>query len=206
MALFILTACSGTGKSTLVKRLLALHPQLRLSVSNTTRSPRVGEEDGVHYHFTPPERFDEMIKADAFVEWAEYAGHKYGTAHAEVQRAEVQGYDLLFEVEIIGAEALKTAYPHAVSCFVLPPSWSEIERRLRGRQTEDEETIQRRLSRGRDELLELDDARFFDYFVVNDLLEDAVKDLSALYRSAQLSAQAQSGLLNHIQRQAGGAL
>ena len=199
MALLILAACSGTGKSTLVKRLLESHPRLRLSVSHTTRAPREGEEDGVQYHFTSPARFQEMVEAGDFVEWAEYAGNRYGTAHEEILRAEREGDDLIFEVEIIGARALKDAYPHALSCFVLPPSWPEVERRLRGRQTEDDATIQRRLNRGRDELQELE---VFDYFVVNDDLDLAVEDLSALYRSAQLSARAQREAVSRIQREA----
>jgi guanylate kinase len=200
MALLIIAACSGTGKSTLVKLLLEAHPKLKLSVSNTTRSAREGEVDGVHYHFTPRERFDEMIAEGAFVEWAEYAGNCYGTSHAEIERAEARGEDLIFEVEIVGARALKAAYPDALACFILPPSWPEVERRLRGRQSEDEATILRRLERGRAELKELE---LFDYFVVNDSLELAVQDLGSLYRSAQLTARAQASLVSEIQSQAG---
>jgi len=200
MALMIIAACSGTGKSTLVKQLLDQHTKLKLSVSNTTRAPREGERDGVHYHFTAPERFQEMIEASDFVEWAEYAGHRYGTSHAEIERAEREGFDLIFEVEIIGARALKASYPHAVACFVLPPSWPEVERRLRGRKTETDESVRRRLARGRDELQELD---LFDYFVVNDELKLAVDDLSALYRASQLTARAQSSVVERIQREAG---
>lgn len=196
----IIAACSGTGKSTLVKQLLESHNALKLSVSNTTRAPREGELDGVHYHFTTPERFQEMIDEGAFAEWAEYAGNRYGTSHAEIERAQQEGYDLIFEVEIIGARALKLAYPHALACFVLPPSWPEVERRLRERQTETDESIQRRLARGRDELQEVE---VFDYFVVNDELSVAVSDLSALYRSSQLTAQVQAALLLRIQREAG---
>lgn len=201
MALIILAACSGTGKSTLVKRLLDQHERLRLSVSHTTRKARPGEVDGVAYHFTDHERFRARVEAGGFVEWAEYAGQLYGTSHEEIERAEARGEDLLFEVEIIGARALKAAYPHALSCFLLPPRWPVIEERLRARETEDEATIQRRLEAGRREIQE---ASFFDYFVVNDQLDEAVSDLSALYKSAQLNAHAQAQRLAALQREARG--
>ena len=201
MALIILTACSGTGKSTLVKELLARHPRLKLSVSHTTRAPRPGEQDGVAYHFISKERFQALISEGAFAEWAEYAGNFYGTSHAEIKAAEERGDDLLFEVELIGAKALKAAYPRALSCFVLPPSWPVIEERLRGRQTEDEATIQRRLKAGRGEL---EGAGFFDYMVVNDELEEAVCDHGALYRSAQLNAYEQHATLKRVQQEARG--
>lgn len=199
MALLIIAACSGTGKSTLVKRLLARHDRLKLSVSHTTRAPRDGECDGEHYHFVSTAQFDEMVRSEAFAEWAEYAGNRYGTSHQEIERAERLGFDLIFEVEIIGARALKAAYPYAVTCFILPPNWPEVERRLRSRQTETDVSIQKRLARGRDELHEVE---VFDYFVVNDDLDVAIEDLSALYRSSLLSARAQAKILKRVQKEA----
>ena len=180
MALLIITACSGTGKSTLVKALLNRHPQLRLSVSHTTRIPREGEEDGVHYHFISHHQFKQMIEAGDFVEWAEYAGNYYGTSHQMIQETESQGLDLIFEVEVKGAEALRSYYNHARRCFILPPSWAELENRLISRQTEDYETIQRRLQVGKQELKQ---AHAFDYVIVNDQLEQALDELSILYQS-----------------------
>jgi guanylate kinase len=195
MALLILAACSGTGKSTLTKALLASSPNLRLSVSHTTRSARVGEVNGEHYHFISKDLFLEMIGQNAFVEWAEYAGNFYGTSHAEIKDKTDQGLDLLFDVEVKGAGNLKQAYPDAVSCFVLPPSWQSLEERLRNRGTETEESIEKRLSTGKKELLF---ASTFDYMIVNDEIEKAVEDLRVVYLSAQLKRSAQQGKLDAI--------
>ena len=195
MALLILAACSGTGKSTLTKALLSSAPNLRLSVSHTTRAPRVAEVDGEHYHFISKELFLEMIQQNAFVEWAEYAGNFYGTSHAEIQDKTNQGLDLLFDVEVKGAGNLKQAYPEAVSCFVLPPSWQTLEERLRNRGTETEESIQKRLSTGKKELLL---ASTFDYMIVNDTVERAVEDLNVVYLSAKLKTSAQHAKLDAI--------
>ena len=200
MALLILAACSGTGKSTLVKGLLARHPRLSLSVSHTTRAARPGEVDGVAYHFVSREAFEELAARGSFVESAEYAGNLYGTSHAEVARAEREGRDLLFEVEVVGAAALKAAYPYALSCFLLPPDWGAVETRLRGRGTEGEDSIARRLAAGRRELAR---AHEFDAAVVNDDLAAALDDLSALYRGAQLSMRAQRETLERLRAQAG---
>ena len=188
MALMIFAACSGTGKSTIVKALTERHPQLRLSVSHTTRAPRPGEVDGVSYHFIDVERFRRLIKEGAFVEWAEYAGNYYGTSHEMIRTAEARGEDLIFEVEVEGAAALKNAYPRAVSCFLLPPSWEELERRLRGRQTESEDVIQRRLIEG---AKEVEVAHTFDHLVVNDDLEMAIDDVSSIYRALKLRTRQQ---------------
>ena len=195
MTLLIIAACSGTGKSTLVKELLVRHDRLRLSVSHTTRLPRPGEVDGVAYHFVERGDFEQKISAGEFVEWASYAGHLYGTSRTMIEEAETKGLDLLFEVEVRGAEALKETYPHALSCFIFPPSWSELESRLRGRMTESEPSIQKRLNTSRKEL---DVVPQFDYFMVNDHLESAVDDLSALYRAAQLQKTNQGHLLTQL--------
>ena len=195
MALMIFTACSGTGKSTIVRELTARHPQLKLSVSHTTRSPRPGEENGVAYHFISKTMFEEMIREGAFVEWAEYAGNYYGTSPQMIRDAEARGEDLIFEVEVQGAEVLKSAYPYAVSCFLLPPSWCELEQRLRSRGTETEEVVQARLSEGRRELTE---AHTFDYLVVNDQLEVAIDEVSVIYRAIKLSAREQRAHLESL--------
>ena len=195
MALMIFTACSGTGKSTIVKALMQRHPNLKLSVSHTTRKPRPGEVDGEAYHFIEREIFQEMITQNAFVEWAEYAGNFYGTSHTMIRQAERMGVDLLFEVDTVGAEALKQSYPKALSCFLLPPSWDELERRLRSRQTETEEVIQKRLKVGREEI---ESAHTFDYLVVNQDLEDAIEEVSILYRSLHLQTRYQREHLDHL--------
>lgn len=191
----ILAACSGTGKSTIVRALTQRMPHLKLSVSHTTRAPRPDEVDGVAYHFIDQATFELMIKEGAFVEWAEYAGNYYGTSHAMIRDAERAGDDLIFEVEVEGAAALKRAYPRAVSCFLLPPSWDELESRLRGRKTESEEVIKRRLEEGR---RELDFAHTFDHLVVNRDLEVAIEEVSCIYRALKLQTRHQRPLLDEL--------
>ena len=195
MVLLVISACSGTGKSTVARRLLEAYPGLRLSVSHTTRAPRPGEVDGRDYYFVDRSGFEARIAANELVEWAEYAGNLYGTACSTVEAAAAAGHDLLFDVEVIGAAALKVAYPEAVSCFLLPPSWVELEARLRGRGTESEASLARRLETGR---RELGQAHHFDYLVVNDQLESAVADVATVYRAAGLRAQARRGLLESL--------
>ena len=133
--------------------------------------------------------------ANAFVEWAEYAGNYYGTSHEVIQSAEASGIDLLFEVDVVGADALKKSYPQALSCFLLPPNWEELERRLRDRQTESEEVILKRLAVGREEVKH---AHRFDYLVVNDKLDQAIDDMSTLYRALRLRTDHQSSILDSL--------
>ena len=133
----------------------------------------------------------------AFAEWAEYAGHSYGTAHTEIDRARADGRDLLFDVDVVGAANLKRSYPDAVSLFILPPSWAELERRLRARATDGEDAIARRLSCARGELSA---ARTFDYLVLNDDLERAFGEMSALYSAARIRTSQRLALLDRLQR------
>ncbi|MCB9547837.1 MAG: guanylate kinase [Myxococcales bacterium] len=202
MVLLILAACSGTGKSTLGRHLRAMHPKLRLSVSHTTRAPRPGEAEGVDYHFVDRAAFEADIERGRFVEWAEYAGNLYGTARSTLEAAAAAGHDLLFDVEVVGAANLKRACPEAVSCFLLPPTWAEVERRLRARGTETEATLARRLATGRRELAE---AHTFDYLVINDVLADAVADLDAVYRAAGQRTPERLPLLDALRQAAGPA-
>lgn len=191
MVLLILSAFSGTGKSTVVKALLERAPLLRLSVSHTTRAPRPGEVDGVAYHFIDRAEFDRRIEAEDFVEWAEYAGNRYGTSKQTIEAARAAGLDLLFEIEVQGAAQFKATYPEALSVFLLPPSWAELERRLRDRQTETEESIQRRMTTARRELQVAGD---FERFVVNDALEDAVAGMESVYLNARASLEGRACL------------
>lgn len=178
----ILAAVSGTGKSTVARGLLAGAPSLRLSVSHTTRGPRPGEAEGVHYHYVQAADFDADVSAGLFVEWAEYAGNRYGTSRRTIEAARAADLDLLFDVEVVGAANLKAAYPEAVSVFLLPPSWAELERRLRTRGTESAEVIDRRLDRGR---RELEAATTFDHLVVNADLGRAVAEVAGIYERAR---------------------
>ncbi len=200
MVLLILAACSGTGKGSVGARLRARHPTLKLSVSHTTRAPRPGEVDGMHYHFVDRGTFEAIAREGGFLEWAEYAGNLYGTARSTVEAARSVGHDLLFDVEVVGAGNLRRAEPSAVSVFLLPPSWGELERRLRARGTEDEARIQRRLATGRRELAQ---AAAFDYVVVNDALDAAVDDLAAIYRAAKLRAGGRRRMIEALRAEAG---
>ena len=175
--LFIISAPSGAGKTTLASRLFQEVPDLRPSISYTTRAPRKGEVNGRDYHFVSEEHFVQMRNAGAFAEWASVHEFFYGTPRAPVDEAITQGSDLLLDIDVQGAKQLKATYPEAVSLFVLPPSWHELERRLRGRGTDTEAVITRRLQRAQEE------ARAFptyDYWIVNDNLERAVSLLHAI--------------------------
>ena len=181
--MLILAAVSGTGKSTIARRLLERFDTLSVSVSHTTRQPRDGEIDGVHYHFVDRSSFDGMIDQGGFAEWAEYVGNAYGTANETIKGAKAAGLDLIFDIEIQGARQLKTQYPNAVSVFLLPPDWDEVRRRLTARGTDAAEVVERRLRRGR---AEIGAANEFDYLVVNHDLETAVGEVAAIYQAARL--------------------
>ena len=174
---FIICGPSGVGKGTVVVRLLASNPNLYFSVSATTRQPRHGEVDGVHYHFLSREQFQQWIAEDAFLEHAEFVGNYYGTPKKYVDAAMDQGRDVILDIEIQGAEQVHQQRPEAVRIYVAPPSWAELERRLIGRGTEDMEKVRSRLERGKQEFAA---ASSFDYFVINDTVDNAVTEISAI--------------------------
>lgn len=174
---FIICGPSGVGKGTVVARLLASNPNLYFSVSATTRQPRHGEVDGVHYHFLSREQFQQWIAEDAFLEHAEFVGNYYGTPKKYVDAAMDQGRDVILDIEIQGAEQVHQQRPEAVRIYVAPPSWAELERRLIGRGTEDMEKVRSRLERGKQEFAA---ASSFEYFVINDTVDNAVTEISAI--------------------------
>ena len=174
---FIICGPSGVGKGTVVARLLASNPNLYFSVSATTRQPRNGEVDGVHYHFLSREQFQSWIAEDAFLEHAEFVGNYYGTPKKYVDAAMAQGRDVILDIEIQGAEQVHRQRPEAVRIYVAPPSWAELERRLIGRGTDDMEKVRSRLERGKQEFAA---ARSFDYFVINDTVDHAVTEITAI--------------------------
>jgi len=181
--LFVVSAPSGAGKTTLCRRLIDICPDLGQSVSFTTRPPRVGEIDGRDYHFVTVERFETMVKADAFAEWAEVHGNHYGSARETLDQARDSGQDMLLEIDCQGALQLNRSLADAVFIFILPPSLAELERRLRGRSTESEDVVTRRLNNARKEI---EAATSYDYLVVNDDLERAVVDLQSILTTEQL--------------------
>lgn len=172
--LIVLTGPSGVGKGTLVRSLLVRHPELYLSVSATTRSPREGETEGKDYYFLNKSAFETMIEQNQLLEWAEYAGNYYGTPRTKVEEKIDQGLIVLLEIEVVGANSIKDSFPDALRIFILPPSLEELEHRLRSRKTDTEEAILRRLERAKEELKVSEE---FDQRLVNDDLEIALQEL-----------------------------
>lgn len=179
----VISAPSGAGKTTLIKRLREEFPHFAYSVSCTTRTPRDGEVDGKDYHFLSRERFVALREEGYFAEWAEVHGNFYGTPLAPLRELLRQGRDVLFDIDVQGARQLKKSLAEATFLFVLPPSMGELERRLRQRGQDSEETIARRL---RNACQELHEAPWYDFLVVNDDLDAAYERLRAAYVAASL--------------------
>lgn len=177
---FLIAGPSGVGKGTVVKQLMKMDDKLALSVSATTRSPREGEIDGVNYFFVTKEKFRQMIDEDGFLEHAEYVGNCYGTPRQAVLDKTAQGFDVILEIEVQGCMQVMEKLPNAVAVFLLPPSYEELEKRLRGRGTETEEKITNRLRTAREEIA---CANRFDCFVVNDTPAAAAERVLEIIRS-----------------------
>lgn len=172
--LVLYTGSSGVGKGTIMQELLKRDKNIRLSVSNTTRAPREGEIDGVHYNFVTREQFEKLISEDGYLEYAEYCNNYYGTPKKQVEDMLEQGYDVFLEIEVQGGLQIMEKYPDVLSIFILPPSVEVLEKRLRNRGTEDEETITKRLAEAKNEIAVKDKYR---YNVVNGELEKAVEEV-----------------------------
>jgi guanylate kinase len=177
--LFVITGPSGVGKGTLIRRLLEQVPDLELSVSATTRPPRPGEQDGVHYHSLSEEEFERLARAGELLEHAKYAGHSYGTPRAEVEPRLRAGRSVVLEIEVQGASQVREAMPEAVQVFIAPPSPGALRERLEGRATDRPEQIDRRLSAAEEELAARQE---FGRVIVNDDLERATDELVGLVR------------------------
>ncbi|MCY4487862.1 MAG: guanylate kinase [Deltaproteobacteria bacterium] len=174
---FIVSAPSGAGKTTLTRRVLDVHSEMRLSVSCTTRAPRTGETQGEDYHFVSEPVFRRMLDAGEFAEWAEVHGSLYGTPRRMLERQLRKGQDVLLDIDVQGARQIKEHFQSAVSIFVLPPSLAELRRRLAARGTDARKTIEQRWLRARHEIQEITG---YDYFIVNRDVDDAVARLAAI--------------------------
>lgn len=187
-ALFIVTAPSGAGKTSLVRELVKDDDSLCISVSHTTRPRREGERDGVDYFFVDREEFERKREADAFLEHAEVYGHYYGTSREWVQQQREQGLDVILEIDWQGAEQVRKLDPTACSIFILPPSVETLRQRLETRALDDEKTIERRMRQARQELAQ---SRKSDYLVINEEFERALADIRAIIRSRHLRREEQ---------------
>jgi guanylate kinase len=175
--LFVISGSSGVGKGTVIKEFLKHNPDFKLSVSCTTRAPREGEKHGENYFFLSKEEFKSCVEKGEFLEWAEFSGNMYGTKRPYVDEKLALGKNLILEIDTKGALNVKKIMPEATLIFILPPSFEELEARLRGRHTETEEAIQKRLESTR---LEMENSKQFDYQVVNDSVENAVLKLEEI--------------------------
>ena len=178
--LIIITGPSGVGKGTVVKELLDRNKDIWLSISATTRNPRVGENDGLNYYFISEERFKDMIDKKEFLEWAQFAGNYYGTPLSTVNEKIEKGFIVLLEIEVEGAKQIKEKFPESLSIFLLPPSKEELEKRIRNRGTEKEEAIDRRLSRANYEIASSDE---FDFVLTNHDVDETVKEVFKIIKS-----------------------
>jgi len=178
--LFVVTAPSGAGKSSLIRALMAADPGIALSVSYTTRAPRPGEQDGREYHFVDPASFSAMLERGEFLESAEVHGHRYGTSQKVIERTRASGRDLVLEIDWQGAAQVRLLHPDTIGIFILPPSMAELERRLRARAQDAEAVIRRRMQNA---VEEMSHAAEFKYAIINKDFDDALQDLRAVVRA-----------------------
>jgi guanylate kinase len=190
--LFVVSAPSGAGKTSLLKALIPSDPRLRLSVSHTTRAPRPGEQDGVHYHFVDRPRFEQMVADGAFLEHAQVFDNLYGTAEATVRDLLAGGRDVVLEIDWQGARQVRTRFPDAVGIFIIPPSVATLRDRLGGRGQDSLEVIERRM---RDARRELSHYGEYEYLVVNDAFDHALEDLRAIMAAERLRRPRQEAAL-----------
>jgi guanylate kinase len=193
--LLVVSAPSGTGKTTVVERLVQVTPDLALSRSYTSRSIRTGETDGIDYNFITRTRFEEMVAADAFLEWADVFGNLYGTSADDAERQLAAGRDLVLVIDVQGARQVRARCPGTVGVFVLPPSYDVLERRLRGRSKDSEAAMQRRLRTARDEVAAFVE---YDYVVVNDELDACVDRLRAVLTAERARLRSMRGAAEEI--------
>lgn len=197
--LVVFSGPSGAGKGTILAEYLSRRPQTVYSISATTRSPRPGEVDGVHYHFVTREAFEEMIAQGEVIEYTEYNGNYYGSPTAPIRRELERGNDVILEIEVKGAQQVRAKFPDALSIFVMPPTFEELRRRLTGRGTESDQQIRARLQTARVEVAMAPD---YDYIVVNDVVSDAADRLGYIIESARCSKKFNQEFIREILSQA----
>ncbi len=183
---FVISAPSGAGKSTLCRELLRKIPGIKLSVSYTTREPRKGETNNIHYTFISRKRFKNMINRGEFAEWAMVHGNLYGTSMKRLKKLNKEGFDIILDIDVQGALQVKNSYKNAVYIFILPPSMRVLKQRLMNRKTESKEAITRRLDRAKDEILSYKE---YDYVIINDKLEKAYRGLESIIISTRLKTK-----------------
>lgn len=198
--LFILSAPSGAGKSSLISALLQGKPtDMQVSVSHTTRAMRPGEENGVHYHFVTPEVFKDLIDQGAFFEWAEVFGNYYGTSRITIEQTLEKGIDVFLDIDWQGARQVKTQIPDAIGVFILPPSRAELERRLRSRGQDSDEVIAGRMEEAQSEISHYGE---FDYLLVNEDFDTALSELRAIVKAERTrlarQVEAHGGMLDDL--------
>lgn len=200
--IFVISAASGTGKTTLIARLLQHHSDIRVSVSHTTRAPRRGEENGKHYHFVSVPEFERMIEEGQFVEYAKVYGNYYGTSTQSLESLTRQGVDVILEIDTQGAEQIRRQLPQAYSIFIAPPSLAALEQRLHQRAADAPQVIAVRLAEARNEI---EQARLFDYLVVNDDLAAAEAALLHIIKSQRFHLESQTPFLTELLGSGGNA-
>ena len=199
--LYIVSAPSGSGKTTLLQHLLRTFKDLNFSVSYTTRMPRQGERDGVDYFFVDRSAFLNMVESGEFLEWAEFNGQLYGTTRRFVQDHLEQGKDVILDIDVQGARQVKGKVSNATAIFVLPPSFNELERRLKSRMLEPDDVIRRRLEIAKGEILFYRD---YDYIIINDILENSILLLESIVRSGRAVPRRQQSRIEEIIASFGG--
>jgi guanylate kinase len=199
--LYIVSAPSGSGKTTLLQHLLRTFKDLKFSVSHTTRHPRQGEKDGVDYFFVDRRVFLSMVDRGDFLEWAEFNGHLYGTSRAFVQEQMGAGRDVILDIDVQGARQVKAAIQGAVAVFIMPPSFEELQRRLKARMLETDDVVRGRLEIAKGEILFYRD---YDYIVINDVLDNSIRLLEAIIRSCAAVPDRQQRRIEEIIASFGG--
>ncbi len=196
--LIVVSGFSGAGKGTLMKELVRTYENYALSVSMTTRSPRPGEEEGKEYFFVSEEEFKEKLEQDGLIEYANYCGHYYGTPREYVERQLEKGKDVILEIEIQGALKIKEKFPTALLIFVMPPDAAELKKRLEGRGTESPEVIAQRICRAREEAAGIEE---YDFLIINDRLEECVKEMHVLIQAAHSTPARNTELIQTMRKE-----